>query len=228
MDCSTLGFSVLHYLPEFVQTHVYCVDDAIQPSHPLSLPSPLALNLPASGSFPMSRLFASGGLMLQSTGASASVSVLLMNIQGWFSLGLTIWSPCHPRDSHESSPASTVWKHQFFSAQSFLWSNSHQTSLVAQTVKRLSTMRETGFNLWGGKMPLRRKWQSTPVLLPGKSHGQRSLVGYSPSRLQPTGSQRVGHDWATSLSLSLTFVPNYWKNRRTYMNLCWQSDVSAF
>ena len=48
-------------------------------------------------------------------------------------------------------------------------------SLVAQTVKRLSTMRET----WVGKIRWRRKWQSTPVLLPGKSHGQRSLVGYS-------------------------------------------------
>ena len=37
-----------------------------------------------------------------------------------------------------------------------------------------------GFNPWAGKIPWRRKWQSTPVLLPGKSHGQRSLVGYSP------------------------------------------------
>ena len=38
---------------------------------------------------------------------------------------------------------------------------------------------ESGFNPWVGKIPWRRKWQSTPVLLPGKSHGQRSLVGYS-------------------------------------------------
>ena len=37
-----------------------------------------------------------------------------------------------------------------------------------------------GFNPWVGKIPWRRKWQSTPVLLPGKSHGQRSPVGYSP------------------------------------------------
>ena len=40
--------------------------------------------------------------------------------------------------------------------------------------------RRPGFNAWLGKIPWRRKWQSTPVLLPGKSHGQRSLVGYSP------------------------------------------------
>ena len=53
---------------------------------------------PASGSFPMSQVFASGG---QSIGASASV--FPMNVQGWFPLGL-VWSPCSPRDSEESSP----------------------------------------------------------------------------------------------------------------------------
>ena len=55
-----------------------------------------------------------------------------------------------------------------------------RTSLVAQTVKRLSTMRETRVRSLGWEDPWRRKWQSTPVLLPGKSHGQRSVVGYSP------------------------------------------------
>ena len=50
---------------------------------------------------------------------------------------------------------------------------------VAQMVKCLSTMWETRVQSLGWEDPLRRKWQSTPVLLPGKSHGQRSLVGYS-------------------------------------------------
>jgi len=40
--------------------------------------------------------------------------------------------------------------------------------------------RRPGFDPWLGKIPWRRKWQPTPVFLPGKSHGQRSLVGYSP------------------------------------------------
>ena len=40
--------------------------------------------------------------------------------------------------------------------------------------------RRPGFDPWVGKIPWRRKWQPTPVLLPGKSHGQRNLVGYSP------------------------------------------------
>ena len=57
-------------------------------------------SVPASGSFPMSWLFASGG---QRIGAPASASVLPMNIQGWFPL---VWSPCNPMDSQESSPTS--------------------------------------------------------------------------------------------------------------------------
>ena len=57
---------------------------------------------PASGSFPMNQLFASGG---QSIGASASASVLPMNIQGWFPLGLTGLTSLQSKDSQESSPS---------------------------------------------------------------------------------------------------------------------------
>ena len=79
MNCSMLGFPVLAHLPELVRW----VSDAIQPTHPLSPPSPLALNpSQPSGSLPMSWLFPSGGQ------TEASASVLLMNIQGWFSLRL--------------------------------------------------------------------------------------------------------------------------------------------
>ena len=53
--------------------------------------------------------------------------------------------------------------------------------------------RRQGFESWVRKIPQRRKWQPTPVFLPGESHGRRSLVSM--------GSQRVGHDWVTSLSL---------------------------
>ena len=58
-------------------------------------------SLPVSESFPMNQLFASGG---QSIEISASASVLPMNIQDWFPLGWTGWTPCSPRDSQESSP----------------------------------------------------------------------------------------------------------------------------
>ena len=77
-DYSMPGFPVLHHLPEFAQIHVHGVGDAIQPSHPLSPTSP-ALNLSQHQSFSVSQLFISGG---QRTGASASASVLPMNIQG--------------------------------------------------------------------------------------------------------------------------------------------------
>ena len=120
MDCNMPGFPVLHCLPEFAQTHVHWVDDAIQPSHSL-LPSPPALNLLQHQSFPMSWLFASGG---QNIGASASASVLPMNIQDWFPLGLT-GLILLSKGLSRVFPNATVQKHEFFSAQPSLWSNSH-------------------------------------------------------------------------------------------------------
>ena len=79
MNHSTPGLPVHHQLPEFIQTHVHRVGDTIQPSHPLSSPfSSCPQVLPASGSFPVSQLFPSGG---QSTGVSGSASVLPMNTQ---------------------------------------------------------------------------------------------------------------------------------------------------
>ena len=85
MDYSMPGFPVLPHLSELASTHVHWVSDAIQLPHPLLPPSQ---SFPASGSFPMSQLFTSGG---QCIGASASLSVLPVNIQDWFPLGLTGW-----------------------------------------------------------------------------------------------------------------------------------------
>ena len=79
-------------------------------------------SLPASESFPMSGLFPSGG---QSTGASTSASVLLMNIQGWFPLGLNGLISLQPNGLSRVFSSTTIWKHQFFSIQPSLWSNSH-------------------------------------------------------------------------------------------------------
>ena len=120
MDCSTPGFPAHHQLPELIQTHVYQVSDAIQPSHPLSSLFPPAFSLPVSGSFLMSQLFASGD---QSIGASASVSVLPVNIQDWFPLGLTGLIFLHSKGTlesllqHQSSKASILWHSAFFMVQ---------------------------------------------------------------------------------------------------------------
>ena len=78
MDCSTPGLPVHRQLPEFTQTHVRHISDAIQPSHLLVSFSSLLQSFPTSGSFPMSQFIALGG---QSIGVSASASVLEVNIQ---------------------------------------------------------------------------------------------------------------------------------------------------
>ena len=197
-------FPVLHCLPEFAQTHVHWVGDAIQPSHPLSSPSPFAFSLsqhqeplvtqtvksmPAvwetrvqflcwedplekemathysilawrihgchgylggileepsrlyspwgcrvrhnwatslslsqhQGLF-MSWLFVSEG---QSIGASTSASILPMNIQGWFLLGLTDLTSLQCKRLSRVFSSTTVQKHPFFRVQPSLWSNSH-------------------------------------------------------------------------------------------------------
>ena len=129
MDCSTPGSPVLHYLPEFAQIHVHWVGDAIQPSHPLSSPSPFCpQSFPVSGSFPMNPLLASGG---QSIGASPSVSVLPMNIQGWFPLGLTglIQGTLKSLLQHHSSKASILRHSAFFMVQP-----SHPYMTIGKTI----------------------------------------------------------------------------------------------
>ena len=79
-------------------------------------------SFPASGSLPMSQFFASGG---QRTGVSASVSVLPMNIQDWFPLGWIGWIPLLFKGLSRVYSSTTIWEHQFFSAQPSLWSNSY-------------------------------------------------------------------------------------------------------
>ena len=103
--------------------NVHWVGDTIQPSHPLSSPSPPAPN-PSQhqGLFPMSQLFAWDG---QSIGASASASVLPMNTQDWSPLGCTGWISLQSKGLPWVFSNTTVQKHQFFGAQLSSPSNSH-------------------------------------------------------------------------------------------------------
>ena len=96
-------------------------------SHPQSFP--------ASGSFQMSQLFASGG---QSTGVSASASVLPMNIQDWFPLG---WTGCSPRDSQESSPTP-----QYKSISSSVLSYLYSPTLTS--IPYMTTGKAIAFTRW--------------------------------------------------------------------------------
>ena len=123
LDCSMPGLPVHHQLPEFTQTHVYQVSDAIQPSHPLS-EKPFSFHLqsfPASGSFQMSQLFASG---VQNIGVSASASVLPMNTQDGSPLEWTGWISLQSKGLSRVFNT-TVQKHQFFGTQLSSQSNSH-------------------------------------------------------------------------------------------------------
>ena len=112
-DCSMLGFPVLHRLLQFVQSHVHWVSDAIQPSHPDSSFSFCPQSFPASESYPVSQLFTSGG---QSIRASASASVLPMNIQDWFPLLLTGLTSLQSKGLSRVF-SNTIVQKQFFYAQ---------------------------------------------------------------------------------------------------------------
>ena len=120
MDCSTPGFRVHHQLPELTQTHVHWVSDAIHPSHPLSSPSPPALNLSQHQS--LFQRVSSSHQVAKLLGVSASASVLSMNIQDWFPLGWTGWISLQSKGlqsflQHHSSKASILWCSAFFMAQ---------------------------------------------------------------------------------------------------------------
>ena len=125
MDCSTPGFPVHHQLLELAQTHIRWVSDAIQPTISSSvIPFSHLHSFLAPGIFQMSQFFASGGQSIGAS-ASASASVLPMNIQGWFSLGWIGWISLQSKGLSRVFSNTTVQKHQFFGPQLSLWSNSY-------------------------------------------------------------------------------------------------------
>ena len=99
-------------------------------------------SFPASGSFPVSWLFKSGGRSIE---ASASASVLPMNIHGWFPLGLTSWIYLLSKGLSGVFSSTTVWKHQFFGTQPSLWSSCHiRTSHISTCYECIPQL-----NYWG-------------------------------------------------------------------------------
>ena len=134
-DCSTLGFPVHHQLPQLAHTHVHWVDDAIISSSVIPFSS-CPQSLPASGSFPMSQLFTSGG---QRIGVSVSASVLPMNTQDWSPLGWTGWISLQPKGLSRVFSNTTVQKHQFFGTQLSLWSSSHIHTCDLKSIHALNS-----------------------------------------------------------------------------------------
>ena len=112
---STPAFPVLHHFPQSTQTPVHWVGDAIQSSHPLSSPSPLAFNLSQhQGLF---QWITSSHQVAKVLELQASISVLPMNIQDWFPLGWTGWISLQSKGLSRVFSNTTVQKHHFFSAQ---------------------------------------------------------------------------------------------------------------
>ena len=177
---------------------------AIQTSHPLSSPSPPAFK--CSQHQGLSQPVGSSHQVAKVLGVSASPSVLPMNTQDWSPLGLTGWISLQPKGLSSVFSNTTV---QFFSTQLSL-----VTSLVAQMVKCLSTMQETRVWSLGQEDPLEKE-----MAIHSNSISWKMPWTEEPGRLQSMGSQRVGHDWATSLftfsflySPTLTSIHDHWKN----------------
>ena len=106
---------------ELAQTQIHWVSDVNPTILSSVVPFSCLQSFPASGSFPTSQFFASGG---QNIGVSASASVLSMNIQGWFPVGLTSLISLLSKRLLRVFSSTTFQKYQFFSAQLSLWSNS--------------------------------------------------------------------------------------------------------
>ena len=123
MDCSTPGLPVRHQRPEPTQTHVHCISDAIQLSNPL-----LSLLLLPSV-FRSIRVFSNESVLRirwpKYWSFSFGISPSNSEIQDWFPLGWTGWISLQSKGLSRVFSNTTVQKHQFFSAQFSLWSNSH-------------------------------------------------------------------------------------------------------
>ena len=122
-----------------------------------------------------------------------------MRIKSWHKVLRTMPDPegCSESDSFFSTLKKSLWL-TFVECFLYSWNDSKRVirisssnplrssgrSLVAQMVKNLSAMQETWVWSLSSEDSWRREWRPTPVFLPGESHGQRSLAGYSPSGCQ--------------------------------------------
>ena len=134
-------------------------------------------SLPASEASPISELFTSGG---QSIGTSASASVLPMNIQGWFPLGLTGLISLLSKGLSRVFSSTTIWKHQFYGAQPFFL-----VLVVKNAPANAGDVRDAGLIPGLGRSL-------------GEGHGNtlQNFMDIGAWWATVHGSQRVGHNWA--------------------------------
>ena len=145
MDCSTISFPVHHHHQTLLKL---MSNESVMPSNHLILCHPLLLLLPSI--FPSIRVFSNESVLhirWKNIGASASASVLPMNIQDWFPLGLTGGSPCSLKNSQESFPTSQ-FKSINSSALSFLYSPALLSSHFNTKHLTNCTSHSTSLSLW--------------------------------------------------------------------------------
>ena len=223
MNRRTPGLPVHHQFPEFTQTHIYQVGDAIQPSHPLSFPSPPAPNPSQHWVFSNESTLCMRWPNYWSFSFSISPSKehpgLISFRMDWLDL-LEVQGTLKSLLQHHSSKASILWRSAFFTVQlSHPYMTTGKTialtrqtfvgnvvSLLFNILSRLDIREGNGTPLqhsclenpmdggawWAAVHGVakswtrlndftfthwRRKWQPTPLLLPGESQGQGSLVG---------------------------------------------------
>ena len=152
MNCSTPGLPVHHQLLEFTQTHVHWVGDAIQPSHPLLSPSPPAFNLSQCQ-----------GIFQWLSSSHQVVKRLEFQLQHFYAI-------------HNKKLRVLGFLRVFF-----LRKISHRVGLSGGAMERIHLQCRRQ-QIWSPDRegPWGKKWHLTPVLLPGKLHGQRNLAVYSP------------------------------------------------
>ena len=188
MDCSMLGLPVHHKLPELNQTHVHQVSDVIQPSHPLSSPSPSAFNLSQhQGLF---QWVSSLHQVAKVIGASALASVLPMSIQDWFPLGLTGLIFLQSSGLSGVFSSTTVQKHQFFGIQPSLWSNSH---IHTWLLEKPSSGNEVAAKHWTDKELVSRIYKKLSTLMKKKTNNliKSGWKIWTDTFLKPTFGCRV-------------------------------------
>ena len=207
MDCSTLGFPVLHHVSELTQTHVHWVCDAIQPS---CFWCPLLL-LPSV--FPFIRVFSYESALhirwpkhwsfsFSISPSSNEYSGLISFRIDWLDI-LVVQPTLKSLLKHHNLKASILWHSAFFTVQF-----SHpRASLVAQLVKNPPAMRETRVQSMIRKIPLEKGKATHSGILAWKIPWTEE-----PGGLQSMGLQGVGHDWETFTSLHFSHPYDYWKN----------------
>ena len=192
MNRSTPGLPVHHQLPEFTQTHVHRVSDAIQPSHPLSSPSPPAPNPSQhqglSNESTLRMRWPKYWSFTFSISPSNEHPGLISFRMDWLAL-LAIQGTLKSLLQHQSSKVSILRAtHSSTLAWKIPWME-EPGRLQSMGSLRVRHDRVTSLSLFT-IMHWRRKWQPTPVFLPGESQGWRSLVGCCPwgrTELDTTG-----------------------------------------